>query len=377
MMIQKADQKPSLLFIHVGSGLGDAMMASLSLELLKSSLPDWEICVISKNHVQNYFESLPYVDRTFSFVPNKWLDKKLHTLPIALLLYLKLLWWLKNSNFQATIQWRATLIDTLIGFSTGAPLRVAPAYEATKNSSLRKIRAMVTELIHIDDNARSHMVEFMQNLAGKTVEKLGSTVRPAQNQALYFPFSENDTCAVSEWLLTNNVQSEQSIAAISVGSRTYSNRWLPKNFSQVADYLQSELKIGVVLTGLSSQIPLEEEIVDCMTTVPIRSCGQLSLGQLAALYRRCCLVVALNTASMHVAAATNTPIVVLLGRDGSFFAPWQTEYVAVTKNPYYPRRHPDPKQWPKLVNSIEPEEVNEAIEKLLGRIDKRNKRYVI
>jgi hypothetical protein len=38
----------------------------------------------------------------------------------------------------------------------------------------------------------------------------------------------------------------------------------------------------------------------------------------------------------------------------------------VTRNPFYPARHPDPREWPKLVPLITAQEANAAVDALLA-----------
>ena len=117
----------------------------------------------------------------------------------------------------------------------------------------------------------------------------------------------------------------------------------------------------MVLAGGAWQVPIEEEIVRAMRTQPVRTCGRLDLFELAALYKRSRLGVTLNSAPMHVASATRTPVVALFGRDGAAFTPWNVPHVVVTANPFYPKRHPDPREWPFLVDRISVDQVIEAV----------------
>ena len=48
---------PAILFIHM-AGLGDAIMASPSLALLKSNLPKWRLFVLARTQVIEYLDSL-------------------------------------------------------------------------------------------------------------------------------------------------------------------------------------------------------------------------------------------------------------------------------------------------------------------------------
>ncbi len=374
--ITEKNDSPAILFIHM-AGLGDGIMASPSLALLKSNLPKWRLLVLARTQVIDYFNSLPFVDEVIPFVDNKWLDKKPHTLLVALFLYLKLLAKIHSLDCKAVIEWRGQLVDSIMSYSTSAPLRVGSVSRLTPlkvslftklirrwNLPLEEFNPLITNIVDCRENC-NHLVDLMLAVSKETISQINQEKPEENNLVMSIPIQDQDNQVVSSLLQDNSIRQREEIVAISVGSRTKGNSWNPKNFALVGDYLQNKLDKKVILTGLASQKYLEEEIIKNMTTKPIPTCGKLSLNQLAALYQRCCLVITLNSASMHIAAAVKTPIVVLLGRDGESHSPWQTNYTYVTKNPFYPQSHPHPKQWPELVHNINTEEVIVAINKIL------------
>jgi ADP-heptose:LPS heptosyltransferase len=360
-----ASKKPTILYIHMAA-LGDAIMASPSLKLLKNSLPDYNIYVLTREQSVNYFNSLPFVDTVISFVPNKWLDKKIFNSLIALFLYLDLIKKIRVYEFSAVIQWRGSFIDSIISFSTQAPIRVAAISGLIRKSLLpiEKTSFLVTDLVYIDDDM-SHIVDIFIQVVSKTIECITGTFPACQDITMELPTSTADDEYVYTMLSKNRVAHTQKIVAISVGSQTKGNDWSPEYFAKVVDYLQCGLGYCVILTGLANQRTIEEQIIQHASCKPVRGCGLLSISQLASLFKRCSFVVTLNTASMHMASALGIPTVVLFGRDGICHAPWNSKYTFISKNPYFPRRHPDMKQWSGLVGKISPEEVIDAINRLL------------
>ncbi len=104
---------------------------------------------------------------------------------------------------------------------------------------------------------------------------------------------------------------------------------------------------------------------------PLNLCGELSLLQLAALLKRCDLMIGVNSAPAHIAAAVGTPVVSV----------WSSAYLPEKWAPYTQNLCVVRKQVPcadcrllkcplpvSCMDMITPEEVITAVEKMLERI---------
>lgn len=127
------------------------------------------------------------------------------------------------------------------------------------------------------------------------------------------------------------------------GSRWLFKAWEPQRMADVAHMLVQR-GLPVILTGA----PDEREralVAEVMGAIPAPArervfdlTGRLSLSELAALTARACLFVGVDSAPMHIAAATGTPIVVLFGpSDEQEWGPWQVVHRVVAA-PEFPCR---------------------------------------
>lgn len=357
--------QPKLLYIHMAA-LGDAVMASPALRMLKLGLPEWRIAVLARTHTRDYFQSLPYVDEVVPFVDDRHVDRKkpwrlLRGWPDSRRLFGKL----RAEGYSAVIQWRGQLPDTLMSVCTRAHHRIAAVQSIHRKSPLpvEKLRFLVTDLVAVSPNA--HLVEAMTTPAVFFLEKLGVRAPANSDLSLDYPLRPADYAAADDFLRAEGLSPGNPLACISISAKTAVNTWLPERFAAVADYLQSEQGLRVVLTGLPAHLGRETEVASRMATPPVRSVGRLPFGGVCALVARSRLLVSLNTGLSHIAAALRVPVVVLSGRDGASITPWGTPHRVVTRNSFYPRRHPDRRQWASLVPLVTVDEVKAAAGALL------------
>ncbi len=371
IMLQDKDAAPGpkLLYIHMAA-LGDAIMASPALRMLKAGLPNWRVCVLARSHVRNYFRSLPYVDDIVPFVEEKHVDRKR---PWKLVRrtdeVFRLLRRLRGEGFDAVIQWRGQLPDTLMSACTMARHRIAAVQSIHRRAFLpvERLAFLVTDLVPVT-RPDAHLVEAMVAPARYLVEKLGGALPDDADLSLDYPLTPSDHNAASAFLKASGLTGDTPFAVVCLSARGPLSTWPNDRFAVVADHLQRQHGIRVVLTGLPEHRDREEAVTAAMRTLPVRSVGRISFGAECALLARSRMLISFNTGISHVAAALRVPVVVLNGRDGACHAPWKTRHRVVTRNPYYPRRHPDSRQWPQLVPLIPARDVQEAIDGLLDEI---------
>jgi ADP-heptose:LPS heptosyltransferase len=94
------------------------------------------------------------------------------------------------------------------------------------------------------------------------------------------------------------------------GASVPERRWDSASFAQIADRL-TELGYKVVMTGNPEERDLVNRTAKSMRHPAADLCGRTSLGVLAALTSRAKMVVCNDTGLSHIAAATQTPSVVI------------------------------------------------------------------
>jgi len=99
--------------------------------------------------------------------------------------------------------------------------------------------------------------------------------------------------------------------------------WRPEGFAQVADTLAARYQLVPVISGGPGELDLAWSVCAHTRAECIVAAGDTSLGELAALFQRCRLVVGPDCGPLHLAVAVGTPTVHLYGPvDAGKFAPW-------------------------------------------------------
>jgi ADP-heptose:LPS heptosyltransferase len=132
---------------------------------------------------------------------------------------------------------------------------------------------------------------------------------PPTSDALEFPLFDEDRHRWEDLTSTHNIQ-RQGYACIHPGSRAPSRRWNPSGFAVLGDHLYRQ-GLQVVLTGEEKELPITERVAELMAAPVINLTGKSDLGALAMLLKHARLLVSNDTGVSHLAAALETPSIVL------------------------------------------------------------------
>lgn len=135
-------------------------------------------------------------------------------------------------------------------------------------------------------------------------------------------FDSNSNKYIENFLTKQNINNFVIVHPV---SRWMFKSWESDRFAKVIDYIQTNLKLKVIITGSSSKKEIDKckEIISMCKTSPINLAGKLTLNELAALIKKAKFYFGVDTAPMHTAAALNTPIVALMGgSDVKLWGPW-------------------------------------------------------
>lgn len=119
-----------------------------------------------------------------------------------------------------------------------------------------------------------------------------------------------------------------------------------------------ELGYQLMLTGIDAERPLTESICQGIGNRSFSLAGQLSLGELIALIRAAPLLIAVNTGTVHLAAALQTKVIVLYALTNPQHPPWKAigcvlpfpiapevqsknEVLRFTHDTYFRKSHPE------------------------------------
>jgi lipopolysaccharide heptosyltransferase II len=120
-----------------------------------------------------------------------------------------------------------------------------------------------------------------------------------------------------------SVRGRRPLIAIHPGAGAALKSWPAERWAEVADALHQQANAEVVLTGGPGERALTDQIAGRLTPRPASFAGETTLGQLAALFTRCDLVIGGDSGPLHLAATVGAATVRLYGpTDIQEFGPW-------------------------------------------------------
>lgn len=141
----------------------------------------------------------------------------------------------------------------------------------------------------------------------------------AGDDGLEFPLDADDQ-RTAEALLTRKGLEPSRTIVLHPGARLASRRWPLGRFAEVGKVLAGE-GWQIAVTGSPAEASLTRTLANAIGR-SVDLCGETDLGQLAAILRRCRLLVCNDTGISHVAAAMGTASVVIAsGSDVNRWAP--------------------------------------------------------
>jgi ADP-heptose:LPS heptosyltransferase len=125
------------------------------------------------------------------------------------------------------------------------------------------------------------------------------------------------------WLSEHLPMSLAPIVAIHPGAGAPLKQWPPEQWAEVARSLRASHRARIFLTGGPGEHELVEQIAARLSPRPPTVVGATSIGQLAALFQDCRVVLGCDSGPLHLAAAVGARTARLYGpTDTEEFGPW-------------------------------------------------------
>ena len=155
--------------------------------------------------------------------------------------------------------------------------------------------------------ANAHMVDVYLHF----LRDLGIT--DLDDEGLELRVSESALRQMDLFLEKKLVSPTTCLIGLNIGGTWPTKRWTIEGFAKLADELQLNYHCKVIFLGSSGDLPRVRKIVNLMKTTPLLATGRTNLSELAALVKRCALVISNDSGPVHVAAAVGTPTITIFG----------------------------------------------------------------
>jgi len=299
------------------SGIGDALMFSPALKLLRRELPDStiDILVMIKS-AQSLYERNPDINNVIYF---DFLDEGLFS-------SLKFVSSLRKKYDASINVYPSNRKEyNVINFLIGAKKKLAVKYLRRDNKSLgflNNVRIKEDDSLH---NVQTN-IKLIEKLLNKNFE---------EEPPLEFPLSKEDVSFSNEYLRSLNISENDLVIGFHPGCATLKNhikrRWEPEKFARLAKLLIENETAKILLFGGPEEDGLKENIFSQLNSPSVILIKTKNLAASAAVMKRCSLFVTNDSSLMHVASALELKVVAIIGPTNiHYISPWKTEHKIVT-----------------------------------------------
>lgn len=286
----------NILVINLG-GIGDLLLSTPALRSLKAKYPSAEIAILVVPRVSELARGFSYIDKVYVFGISLKLSSIINNLRTLAVL--------RREEFDLAINMR-TLVSNLSALKINILLKIiSPKIKAGRDT---EGRGRFLE-IKIPETGEGEKYEMEYDI--DTARALGAQ---EFDRNLEFQISREDESRVFGLLEKNGIKENDIVIGINPGG-VPSRRWPIRNFSEAINSISEKAQCKFILTGSANEINLARGIAE-LTNRDIdilNVAGELSIGELGALIKRCDCFISNDTGPMHIAAILKVPLVAIFG----------------------------------------------------------------
>lgn len=278
--------------------LGDVILSTPVLQVLRQHFPHLFITMMVRPACRDVVEGNPYLNEVIVYEKEGAHRSLLNTLRFARRL--------RRDAFDTALILHPTNRSHWIPWLAGIPVRIG--YN-------RKTSQLLTHRVaHRKQEGNQHEAVYTLEL----LTLFGIAPPPPQPMVPIHPAAAR---RMEDLLAASSIQPGDRLVAIHPSASCISKRWMPDRFAQVADRLVAEQNVRICLVAGQEDVRYAQTVAEAMRQPAVSLAGRLGVAELAALLRRCQLLISNDSGPVHVAAAVGTPVVDIFGRNQRGLSP--------------------------------------------------------
>lgn len=301
------------IVVRATNWIGDTILTFPALWGLWRRFPQAHITVLAVPRVAPLFQGHPALSEIWLYPPRLTTGR----------IYI---WWrflqeLRRRRFELALLFPNSFEAALVTWAAGIPHRVG--YDTDG-------RGVLLSTIVQGPDRLAHLHQVYRHLG--LLCAFGGQI-PSGFPLLYL--QEAEVAQAQKILALQGVEPRQPVIGISPGA-TYgtAKQWYPERFAAVADCLQSEFNVHVVLLGGPGEQETAGRIAAHMRRAPVNLVGRTDLRTALAVITQLRLLITNDSGLMHAAAALGVPLVALFGStDPDTTAPF-TPLATLIRHPF-------------------------------------------
>jgi heptosyltransferase-3 len=349
-----------VLLIQLGD-IGDVVLTMPTIRAIRENKPSASLYVAVRQHARELLEDCPLIDGMIS------IERRKGNLPEKFFYQKDFFQDLRAKKFDAAIDLRTGTRGALLSYLSGAPLRIG---RYSNDGRLWRNR-LFTHLVK-PENEMEHY-SSLHNLNIVAPFKVGT--RNADPELFV---SRNRELCVDALLREEGLTLDRSIIALHPFSRWHYKEWPIENYIGLINHLSTKYPVHIAITGPEDEKERASHLVKKAHSDAHSLAGKTTIGELAGLLKRCSLVIGIDSAAIHIAAAVGTPTVAIFGPSAPInWAPRGRQHKVIFKNlPCVPCRQKgcNNSEVSRCLEELSIHEVIPVVDRMLRGIIAQNRR---
>lgn len=251
------------------------------LPLLRSCFPEAHIAMLLKRYTGEIVEGNPYLNELI------WYDDPAGPIPFG-----RMREELRRRRFDAAVVVYPRLRLAWLVARSGIPVRIGTGYRYYSllfNRRVYEHRRL----------AEKHELEYNMGL----LRELGCNLSGGPEFVIHIPDEARRT---AKDIIRKS--GDRPVVILHPGSGGSAREWPAERFGQLAERMQRELRVSVLVTGTGSDAHAAETVVRMCNGEAVSLIDMLNVKELAALMEGATLVIGNSTGPIHIAAAMGAPV---------------------------------------------------------------------
>ncbi len=288
-----------ILVCHTGAWIGDMVLLTPSLRVLKQEFPDSSLTLLLRPLVADLMRTNPYVD---SCIVDSKTENRYQS-------FFRMVRIIREYKFDlAVVMHHTSFRNALYPFFARVPIRIGASFKG-RDIFLTTVCKNRTDL---------HEVEKYLNVVNRLPSKNHDYSNVFDKTGceftthLEFWHTDEDRQSILNILNNEGVTDNDKLLAINLGTTWRTKEWRVKDFDEVINQTYKRIpNIKIVLVGSLNETSIVEKLTFADSTINL--VGKTDIFQLGALLEMCDVCLTCDSGPMHIAAAVGTPTVSLFG----------------------------------------------------------------
>jgi predicted lipopolysaccharide heptosyltransferase III len=284
-----------VLLIQLGD-IGDVVLTTPTIKAIRENRPSRILYVVVREHARELLEDCPWVD---GVIPVK---RRMGKLWEKFFYQKNFIRALRGKKFGAAIDLRTGTRGAVLSYLSGSPLRIG---RYADDGRLWRNR-LFTHLVKPENEMGQYSSLHSLNIVAPF--KIG-----ARGTDPELTVTSERQMSAERILREEGLASGRSLIALHPFSRWRYKEWPTENYIALIKHIGSRYPVHIAITGSADEKGRAAHLVKAARAKAYNLAGKTTIGDLAGVLKKCGLVIGIDSAAIHIAAAVGTPTVTIFG----------------------------------------------------------------